>query len=175
MQPITAPESSEYDTYYGRYIDQVGESLLLDQLSGQVDDTLKLLHPLSDAQAAYRYSADKWSIKEVIGHVIDTERVFTSRALHFARGNPEPLPGFDQDPYVVEAHSDDVDLRALLAELEAVRRSTVAMFRNMPGSALGRRGIASGCEFTVRAVLFIIAGHELHHRRVLEEKYMVRA
>ena len=138
----------------------------------QVDDTVRLLQPLSEQQAGYRYAPDKWTVREVVGHVIDTERVFSGRALHFARRDPAPLPGFDQDPWVVEARSDERTLRSLLAEMGAVRRSTLALFRSFPADAWEPRGTASDVEFTVRAVLFIIAGHELHHRRVLEERYL---
>ena len=169
---LTVPDPSEYGPYYADYVAEAGEIPVLEQLAVQVDDTVRLLQPLSEQQAGYRYAPDKWTVREVVGHVIDTERVFAGRALHFARRDPAPLPGFDQDPWVVEARSEERPLRSLLAELEAVRRSTLALFRSFPTDAWDARGMASGVEFTVRAVLFIIAGHELHHRRVLEERYL---
>jgi uncharacterized damage-inducible protein DinB len=175
MTAIRPPAAGDYAPYYAGYVREAGEITVLDQLRAHLDDTARLLHPLSESQAAYRYAPGKWSIKEIVGHIIDTERVFSARALHFARVDPAPLPGFEQDPYVERAQSDDLPLRALLAELEAVRRSTVALFRNLPEEAWERRGIASDVAFTVRAVLYIIAGHELHHRRVIEERYLPKA
>jgi hypothetical protein len=169
---LTIPDPSEYGPYYADYVAEAGEIAGLDQLAVQVDDTVRLLQPLSEQMAGYRYAPEKWTVREVVGHVIDTERVLAARALHFARRDPAPLPGFDQDPYVTEARSDARQLHSLLAELQAVRRATLALFRNVPDEAWGYRGTASGVEFTVRAVLFIIAGHELHHRRVLEERYL---
>ncbi len=169
---LTVPDPSEYDSFYADYVAEAGDIPVLDQLAVQLEDTVRLLQPLSEQQAGYRYAAGKWTVREVVGHVIDTERVFASRALHFARRDPAPLPGFDQDPYVAQALSDERPLRSLLAELEAVRRSTLALFRSFPTDAWDSRGMADGVEFTVRAVLFIIAGHELHHRRVLEERYL---
>jgi len=172
MTPIAPPAPTDYAPYYAGYVREAGDIAVLDQLGANLDDTLRLLHPLSETQAGYRYAPDKWSIKQIIGHLIDAERVFSTRALHFARAEAAPLPGFEQDPYVEEARSDGLAIRALLAELEAVRRSTIALFRNLPEDAWDRRGVASDVEFTVRAVLFIIAGHELHHRRVIEERYL---
>jgi uncharacterized damage-inducible protein DinB len=169
---LTVPDPSEYDAFYADYVAEAGEIPVLDQLAVQVDDTVRLLQPLSEQQAGYRYAPGKWTVKEVVGHVIDAERVFAGRALHFARRDPAPLPGFDQGPWVLEACSDERPLRSLLAELEAVRRSTLALFRSFPTDVWDSRGMASEVEFTVRAVLFIIAGHELHHRRVLEERYL---
>ena len=172
IMSLTVPDPSEYDAFYADYVAEAGEIPVLDQLAVQVDDTVRLLQPLSEQQAGYRYAPGKWTVREVVGHVIDTERVFAGRALHFARRDSAPLPGFDQDPYVAQARSDERPLRSLLAELEAVRRSTLALFRSFPTDAWDSRGMASDVEFTVRAVLFIIAGHELHHRRVLEERYL---
>ncbi len=169
---LTVPDPSEYDPFYADYVAEAGDIPVLDQLAVQLDGTVRLLQPVSERQAGYRYAAGKWSVREVVGHVIDSERVLAGRALHFARRDPAPLPGFDQDPYVAEALSDTRPLRSLLAELDAVRRSTLALFRSLPTDAWDSRGTASGVEFTVRALLFIIAGHELHHRRVLEERYL---
>ena len=172
---LTVPDPSEYGAYYADYVAEAGDISVLDQLTVQLDDTVRLLQPLSEQQAGYRYAPGKWTVREVVGHVIDTERVFAGRALHFARRDPAALPGFEQEPWGAEARSDERPLRSLLAELEAVRRSSLALFRSFPADAWDHRGTASGVEFTVRAALFIIAGHELHHRRVLEEQYVGRA
>lgn len=170
--PLKRPDPSEYDPYYATYVDLVPEGDVVELLARQFDDSSSLLSPLNDEQAAFRYAPEKWSIKELVGHLSDTERVFASRGLHFARGHRDPLPGFEQDDYVRTASSDDVPMADLLAEYHAVRRATVTLFGNLPPEAWDRRGTASGVGFSVRAVASIIAGHELHHQRVLEERYL---
>lgn len=170
--PLSRPKTDEYAPYYGLYIDQVPEGDVLDLLECQVADTVRLLLPLTDAQAEYRYAPGKWSVKEVVGHLIDTERVFALRAVHFARRDPAPLPSFEQDGYVEHGFFDQRALSSLLDEYAALRRANVLTFRGILPEAWGLRGIASGLTFTARTFPFIIAGHELHHRRVLHERYL---
>ena len=164
--PTEAPEP------YRGYLAHVPAGDILAILDAQLDDTVKLLAGLDETAAEYRYEAGKWSVKEVVGHLCDVERVFTYRALRFARNDPTPLPGFEQDDYVANGGYGARTLTSLLDELRAVRRSTVALFRGLdPGVPL-RRGTASGGQFTVRVLAHIIAGHELHHRAILRERYL---
>ncbi|HLH40423.1 MAG TPA: DinB family protein [Bryobacteraceae bacterium] len=166
------PASNEHAPYYAKYIGLAPDGDIVSQLKSQIGETIGLLSPLSDAAGDFRYAPDKWSLKEVLGHMIDTERIFSFRALSFARGDRNPLPGFEQDDYVRAAGSNERTLKSLVEEFEAVRRSTVLLFGNFSEAAWQRRGIASGNEVTVRALAWIIAGHELHHRRGIAENYL---
>jgi uncharacterized damage-inducible protein DinB len=168
------PASDEYAPFYGRYIDLVPAGGIVGILARQVDETVALLDALSENAAEHRYSPGKWSIKEVVGHVADGERVFAYRALRFGRGDAMALPGFDENHYVPAGHFGDRSLRSLLDELVAVRRATVALLDGLPADAWLRRGEASGADVTVRALAYMAAGHELHHRALLEERYRVR-
>ena len=166
------PESSEYLPYYGRYITLVPDGDVVSTLATQVHETLTLLRGLPDSVSTYRYAPDKWSVNEVVGHLIDSERIFAVRALRFARNDVAPLPGFEQDDYVRNSTFDAYSLSDLASELEVVRQSTVFLFRHMDEAAWSRRGIASDAEVSVRALAYIIAGHELHHREVLLSRYL---
>lgn len=171
--PIPRPAAAEYDPYYGRYIDKVPEGDLLRTLEAQGRATQAVLAGLSDAAALHRYAAGKWSIKEVIGHVADTERVYAYRALRFARADATALPGFDENAWVPAGSFDARSVADLAAELDAVRRATLALFRGLDGAALARRGTANDAAVTVRAIAWIIAGHERHHVALLHERYKV--
>jgi hypothetical protein len=166
------PGADEFAEYYGRYIARVPDGPVLATLRRQMDETLGLLRAVPEARGAHRYAPGKWSVKEVVGHVTDVERVFAGRALQFARREAKPLPGIDQDAYVAAAGFDRRPLAAILEELEAVRRASLALFQGLEGDVWMRRGVASGFTFTVRAVPWILAGHELHHREVLRERYL---
>jgi hypothetical protein len=169
---ISRPEATEYAPDYGKYIDLVPEGDLIATLIQQINDTLALLRGLSEAQAETRYEPGKWSIKEVLGHLIDSERVMSYRALRIARADETPLPGFEQDDYVRAANFDARTLANLLEEYMAVRAATVALFRNLEAAAIARRGTANNVPVTVRALAYIIAGHERHHVNVLQTKYL---
>ena len=171
-QAIAAPDASEYAPYYGRYITLVGGNDVVAALEDQPRETLALLSGLSEEQGDYRYAPGKWSIKEMLGHVIDAERVFSYRALRFARNDRTPLASFEQDDYVRSGGFGDRRLADLIEEFVCVRRATVWLFRTLSPEAWMRRGIASDNPVSVRAVAYIVAGHELHHRRVLQEKYL---
>lgn len=166
------PAQTEYAPYYGTYIDLVPEGDVVETLARQIAETLALLEPLDEQQGEYRYARGKWSVKDIVGHLCDTERIFSLRALHFARNDPAPLPGMEQDPYVLWAESDRRALHSLLTELAAIRNATLALFRGLDPGVWSRRGTADGVEFTVRSLAYIIAGHELHHRRVIRERYL---
>ena len=174
-QAIAPPDTSEYAPYYGRYITLVGGNDVIAALEDQPRETLALLSTLSEEQGDYRYAPDKWSIKEMLGHVIDAERVFSYRALRFARNDRTPLASFEQDDYVRSGDFGDRRLTDLIEEFVSVRQATLWLFRQLSAEAWMRRGIASGNPVSVRAVAYIIAGHELHHRRVLQEKYLSAA
>jgi DinB family protein len=169
---ITPPEATEYQSYYGRYISLVPGRDLAQTLESQLGESLPTLGTIDERKSLYRYAPGKWSIKEVLGHLIDAERIFTCRALRFARKDPTPLPGFDQDPYVAAANFDSRPWDDSIAEFEYVRRSTILFFRALAPEELLRSGTASQSSITVRALGYIIAGHELHHMAIIRDRYL---
>lgn len=169
---IARPAETEYDPYFGRYVSLVPDGDLLALLARQVEETVDLLHALDADGADYRYAAGKWSIKEVVGHLSDTERIFAYRALRFARGDGTPLPGFDENLFVANARFAERTLPDLLAELRAVRAASIAFFAGLQPDELERRGLASGKSMSVRACAYNIAGHERHHVAILRERYL---
>lgn len=165
------PAPTEYDFYYQRYISLVPEQDVLIALDQQLADTMILLRSLSEQHGVFRYEPGKWSVKEVFGHTIDTERIMSYRALRIARNDRTPIEGFEQDDYVKYGAFDSRTVSNLGREFEQVRRATISLFRNLEPEAWLRRGIANKVEISVRALAYIIAGHELHHRALLKEKY----
>lgn len=165
------PGQDEYLPYYSTYLSLVGDGDIIGILESQIKQTALLLRAIPDSRGTYRYADGKWSINEVLGHLIDTERIFSNRALRFARGDSTPIPGFEQDDYVRAAEFDKYPLSELISEFEGVRGDTCALYRHMSEEAISRRGRANNAEVSVRALAYITAGHELHHRRVIEEKY----
>jgi len=170
--PNIRPAPDEYAPYYGTYVSQVPDGDVVATLAAQVDDSLALLRPLSEEQARFRYAPGKWSVKEIVTHLTDAERVFTYRALWFARGAADSLPSFDENAWAPVAEADAVPLDELLDELASLREATVALFAHLPREAWQRRGIASGKGVSVRALAWITAGHERHHMKVLRERYL---
>lgn len=168
----TRPAKSEFLPYYERYIALVPAGDVISTLATQMSETQALLRSLPASVATYRYAPEKWSVNEVVGHVIDSERIFAGRALRFARNDPAALPGFEQDDYVRNSTFDAYPLDDLASELETVRQSTIFLFRHMDEQAWTRRGVANNAEVSVRALAYIIAGHELHHREVLSTRYL---
>jgi uncharacterized damage-inducible protein DinB len=166
------PQTNEYAPYYQKYIALVPEGDIVATLSRQLDDTLAFLRGLTEAQGNSRYAPGKWSIKELVGHIIDGERVFAHRALRFARNDQTPLPGFEQDDYVREGNFDNRRLSDLADEFEQVRRATLSLLRSFDDEAWLRRGAANDTEVSVRALVYIIAGHETHHKQILQERYL---
>jgi hypothetical protein len=166
------PSSSEYAPHFARYVDLVsGEDVIL-ALSGQIDRTVPALRSVSEEVSLRRYAPEKWSLKEVLGHMIDTERIFAYRALRIARNDKTLLPSFDQDAFVAAAGFDSRPWTDLLTEFELLRRVNVLMFRGLDKSAWKFLGNANGSDLSVRAAAFIIAGHELAHRQIIREKYV---
>lgn len=166
------PAPSEYNAYFQPYVSEVPDGDLLTTLEAQRDSTSAVLARIPDARAGFRYADGKWSIREVVGHIADSERVFAYRALRFARADATALPGFDENAWMPLAGFDARPLSEVAAELRAVRESTLALFRGFDAAAWVRSGTAGGNTVSVRALAWITAGHERHHLRVLAERYL---
>ena len=165
---ITRPDSSEYGGFYADYIARVPEGNVLDFLAKQPGNFRQLLAGMADSDAAAEPAPGKWSVKQVLGHMCDAERVMGYRAMRFARGDETELPGFEQDDYVREANSNSRKLEELLAEFESVRKATVALFGSLPAGAEMRRGTANKNPLSVRALAYIVGGHAQHHYEALK-------
>jgi len=165
------PEAGEYAPYYEKYISLVASSDVVSALEAQRTHTLQLCSGLSEANGNFRYAPGKWTVKEVLGHIADSERIFTYRALRIGRGDKTAIEGFEQDDYVRGGAFSERALKSLLEELTAVRSATTALYRSLSEEAWTRRGTANKNEVSVRALAFITAGHELHHVKILEERY----
>ncbi len=172
MPMSTAPDRADAGAYFFTYIDKVGEGDILTILDRQIGSTVALLEAVSEEQSLHRYEPGKWSIREVVGHLNDTERLFAFRAFWFARGLDGALPSFDQDMAMASAGSDAHPLGRHLEEFATVRAATLSLFRHLPPEAWARRGTAGGNPFTVNALAYICAGHVEHHVRILKERYL---
>jgi hypothetical protein len=170
---IPRPGADEYFEYYDAYIRLVPGDDALPTLASQLDAWLPKLRRLSDAQALHRYAPGKWSVKEVLGHMCDGERVFGYRALRCARADTTPMPGFDENAWVPASASDRRPLGEILDELAVIRTATVALFRSLEPEMLARRGTANDQTISVRALAWIITGHTTHHQTGLRERYGV--
>ena len=168
----TRPGPTEAAPYYFTYIDQVPEGDLCEILETGGSETLALFRGISEPQSLHRYAPGKWSIRDVANHITDYERLFVARAFWFARGHHDPLPGFDQDVAAAVARADDRPWERHVEEFQTVRAATLTFFRSLPLEAWSRRGLASGHPFTVRALAYAIAGHAVHHTKVLRERYL---
>jgi len=171
---IGRPETDGIAPHFVDYIDKVTESDPVAVLATQIDVTIGLLRGLSEADALKRYAPGKWSVKEVVGHLADTERILAYRALRIARGDETPLPGFDENAYIPPAKFDARSLADLLADLRTVRTASLALFKSFDADAWRRRGSASGKPISVHALGYIIPGHERHHVEVLKTRYGLR-
>ncbi|MGE5399316.1 MAG: DinB family protein [Ignavibacteriales bacterium] len=169
---IEKPGKTEYAEYYEQYVSAVPEGNILRVLEQQLVDSITLLEKISEEKAGYRYAPGKWSIKQVVGHITDAERIFAYRALRFARNDQNRLPGFEQDDYVKWAEFDNISLKDLALQLQAVRQSTIYMLKSFPAEAWLRRGYASNFEVSVRALAYIMAGHLQHHMEVIRTRYL---
>lgn len=168
------PDTTEAPEYYFRYINRITNPDVVAELEGQLESAMSYLGTISEKRSLERYSPDKWSVREVLAHVNDCERLFLSRAFWFARGLEGALPSFEQEPAVAAAKADRNPWQGHVEEFTAIRLSSLAFFRHLPEEAWSRSGIASGHNFTVRALAYIAAGHLSHHLAVLREKYGLR-
>jgi hypothetical protein len=169
---MNRPVETEYAPDYQGYVGQVNETDVMAVLRSEIDDLDVLLNRVPAEKETYAYAEGKWTIREIVGHLIDGERVFGYRAFCIARGETQNLPGYEQDDYLRTAPYNNIDLEDLLSELRLVRLSNIAMFRTLDEAAWSRVGIANGNEVTVRAIAFIMAGHLRHHMNVLRERYL---
>lgn len=166
------PVPGEYSTYYENYINLIDGDEILKILNEENKRTQDILNSFSEHKGNYRYADGKWTVKEVVGHLLDTERIFAYRALCIARGEKKSLPGFEQNDYVTEGNFNSRELFDLNYEYRLLRESNLLLFRSFTPEMLKRRGFANESSVTVNAILFIIAGHEKHHMNVLKKKYM---
>jgi hypothetical protein len=167
---MARPEPSEYALHYGNYIGLVPEEDIVEALRSEIARTLEVLRAVPEDESLRRHPPYTWSIRQVVGHLIDSERVFGYRALRFARGDATPLPGFDENAYAAEAGSDRIALSALADEFEAIRRSHLGLFAGLPEDAWDRRGVANQAEVSVRALAYVVVGHERHHMGIVRKR-----
>jgi hypothetical protein len=176
MSTLTAsihrPDPSEYDPYYDRYISLVQTDDMAATLQKQAQETRDLLSKVGAERADFRYAPGKWSVKEVLGHVNDTERIMSYRVLRISRGDQTPIEGYEQDDYVAGGKFGRRTLDDLLQEFMTIRNATIQLIRHLDPESAERRGTANQKPVSARAVIYVIAGHELHHRRILREKYL---
>lgn len=168
---LARPEPGEYASYYEKYIELYPGNDVVSALEAQRLQTMQLFAGRSERDGNFRYAPDKWTVKDVLGHITDSERIFTYRALRIARGDKTPIEGFEQDDYVRDGGFKERTLASLVEEFAQVRGASLAMFRSFGNDAWLRRGTANKNEVSVRALAFITAGHELHHRKILDERY----
>jgi hypothetical protein len=172
---IAKPQESEHDPYYSRYISLVPGNDVIETLRQQISATVELLSGLSESVGNHRYAPSKWSVKQMLGHLCDAERIFAYRALRIARGDVTPIEGFEQDDYVRNGPFEHYRLADLVEEFAVVRRATVLLFEHLEEAHWMRIGTANGKVISARALAYIIAGHELHHRNELQQKYLAAA
>lgn len=169
---LQQPLSTEYPSYYHKYICLLPDTDMLEYLQKQMEIVCQLVDNLSEEQLLYRYDEDKWSLKEVLGHIMDTERVFHYRMMRIARGDTTPLAGFNEEDYVNHANFDQRSIQDIRAEYVAVRQSTLSLARSLTDTAWMRIGVANNGEVSSRALLYMIAGHEMHHLHLIRERYL---
>lgn len=169
---ITRPESTEYPKYYANYIGKVQGDDLFAAMQATHRDTQALIGSLTEEQLRYRYAEGKWTIKDIIGHLIDAERIFAYRALRFARKDKTDLPGFDENEYVPASNANERNIHDLLAEFTVVRASTLSLLKSFSEEMLTHIGTANGNPISVRSLAYIIGGHEMHHLTVIKERYL---
>jgi hypothetical protein len=168
---MTRPQSTEAASYYFNYIDLITSDEIVPVMESQMDETLRFLEGISQEQSLTSYAPGKWTIRELLNHVNDGERIFLGRAVWFARGFQDPLPSFEQDVAVQAAKANQTPWSELVEEFRTVRLSTLSFFKHLPDEAWSRSGVASDNPVSVRAIAYIIAGHVAHHTQVLQEKY----
>lgn len=166
------PKKDEHIDYYSKYIDRVPDGDIVAKLETQLDETLSFLRSIPESKLDYRYAPGKWSIKEIIGHLGDGERVFQYRAWRFSRADTTPVPGFEENDYVANAPFSRLNVDDLISEFEHLRSATIRLFAGLDADAMGRRGNANGDDVSVRAIAWIMAGHVDHHQAIMRERYL---
>lgn len=170
---LQRPTKNEYPDYYVPYVNLVPEANLVQLLQENLKKTITLFEGISEEVSLHRYAPGKWSIKEVLGHITDTERIMSYRLLRVGRGDQTPLAGFDENDYVQAAQTNNLSLKTILEDFKAARNSTITLVQNLPESAWANIGNANGTEITTRAIAYIIAGHQMHHCKILEDRYLI--
>lgn len=168
---MNRPQPEEYPVFYKGYIDTVSENVLV-ELEHQIEAFPAFLRGLTEDKGSFAYAEGKWTIKELLGHVIDTERIMAYRTLRIARNDSTPLAGFEENDYVANAHFADRSIDSLAEEFAQLRRANMHLFKSLNETELGRMGISNGKSISVKALVYIIAGHLNHHRRIIEERYL---
>jgi DinB superfamily len=171
-QIIKKPNPTEYDPYFQRYTELVPEESVIKTLENQLNEALSIYKGLDNTKIDYRYADGKWSIKELIIHILDTERIFIYRALRIARKDKTPMAGFEQDDYIENLNWDNYPFSSVLNEYELIRKHTILFFNSMTAEMLEQTGISSDMKMAVSAIPFIIAGHERHHLNILKSRYL---
>lgn len=172
MKQIIKPQTSEYHEFYAGYVSQVGDQDVFEVLKHQKDDFIQFIKAIPDDRYNYAYAEGKWTIKQLLRHIIDAERMFGFRAMSIARGEKAKLPGFDDHLYVEMADDSKNSIEDMLAEFEFLRDSHIQMIANLTSQAIDRVGNANGSDVSVRAIIFIIAGHLAHHKQIITERYL---
>ncbi len=171
-QGLRLPGPDEYESFYSTYVGLVTELDIVAVLEADGVAMLDFLGALTEVQADHSYAPGKWSLRQLIGHMIDAEWIFCQRAIWFARGAMAELPGMDQDEWAAAAAYDDVSVRDLCTQFNHLRSAGLMQYRQFSDAVMSQRGRASGCEFSVRALLYILAGHARHHEGVIRERYL---
>ncbi|MBI1938100.1 MAG: DinB family protein [Ignavibacteriales bacterium] len=169
---MNRPEKNEYAEYYHKYVEKVPQGNIVDILDGQLNSIVNFFSQITEEKSKHRYAPGKWSIKGVLGHIMDAERVFAYRALRFSRGDEKPLLTFDENQYVANSTYDSVPLHLLVEEFSYIRKANIHMFKNLSDEMWMKKGIASNNPVSVRALAYIIAGHTQHHINIIEERYL---
>ncbi|MCM2249066.1 MAG: DinB family protein [Geothrix sp.] len=169
---LSRPLPGEYAEGYAPYIAEAGEGDALVQLQGQLEEAAALFGALSESQGAFRYAPGKWSLKDLLLHLSDAERIFAYRCLRIGRGDTTPMPGFDEDAYVAAARADSRSMASLVADWRAVRTASLTLFQDLPDGAWGNQGTTNNRTLTARCIPYIALGHAAHHLRVVRERYL---
>ena len=170
---ISAPQPSEYNAFFNSYIGNANTDDLLTALAASEEYIVNFMLSLKEQQLNHRYQPGKWSIKEMLVHMADTERIFAYRALRFARNDKTDLPGFDENAYAEQSKAEGRAITSILAEYAAARQATIELFKGFDDEMLGRTGTASGRSVSVRALGFAILGHEIHHLNIIKQRYLI--
>ncbi|PYS86888.1 MAG: hypothetical protein DMF62_14295 [Acidobacteria bacterium] len=170
---MNRPETSEYDAYYERYVSRVADEDIIPVLESQPAELRSMFSNVGDDRGNYKYADDKWTLKEVLSHLIDGERMFAYRVLRISRGDETPIEGFEQDGYIENSNANNRPFAELLEEFDLQRRSNVLLIKNLSEEATKRLGMASGLEVSVRGLIYIMGGHVRHHFAILKDLYSI--